>query len=132
VQAAPLETIEYLFSKGADVQYGQLLHHAILREKDDALEVVRRLIERGAGVNEIKYETDQAAYREREPFGLGTALHRAAEFGKKEIVIYLLAHGADSLKYDSRGKTPRYWAENSGHEEVAQLLKTNEECGSKP
>lgn len=129
--AAPLETIEYLFSKGADVRYGQLLHHAVLREKADALELVRLLVKRSAAVNEIKYETDQATYREREPFGLGTPLHRAAEFGKKDIVTYLLAQGADPSKLDSRGKTPRFWAQDRGHKEVAQLLKASEERGLK-
>lgn len=132
VYAAPLETIDYLFSKGADIQYGQLLHHAVLREKSDTLEVVRRLVKRGAPINEIKYETDQATYREREPFGLGTPLHRAAEFGKKAIVIYLLKQGADSLKLDSKGKTPRFWAESRDHKEVAQVLREDEENRLKP
>jgi hypothetical protein len=31
----------------------------------------------------------QFFYRERVPFGLGTALHRAAEFGKIEIAIFV-------------------------------------------
>ncbi|KAF2760486.1 ankyrin, partial [Pseudovirgaria hyperparasitica] len=120
---ASLETIEYLFSRGADVRQGQLLHHAVLRAKPGALELVRRLVDCGAPVNKIKYEDDLTTYRERVPFGLGTPLHRAAEFGKTEIVMLLLEKGADPLKLDSKGKTARFWAVQRNHEEVAHILE---------
>jgi hypothetical protein len=124
--AASLKTIECLFQRGANPLYGQLLHHAVLREKPDALDLVRQIVERGAPINEIKYEQDAKTYIEREPFGLGTPLHRAAEFGKVDIVRYLLEMGADSLILDSKGRTPRFWAEQKGYAEVVSVLKEAE------
>ncbi|KAF2741713.1 hypothetical protein M011DRAFT_318732 [Sporormia fimetaria CBS 119925] len=50
--------------------------------------------------------------------------------GKKDIVTYLLCHGANCLKEDSRGKTPRFWAEKEGHTDVALILKEAEDRSS--
>lgn len=69
------------------------------------MDVVRRAIEHGAPINKVKYEDEPKVFWEREPFGLGTPLHRAAEFGRVEIVKYLLEQGANPLKLDSRGKS---------------------------
>ena len=124
--AAPLETIDALFERGANPLCGQLLHYAVLRDKPDALEVVRRIVEKGAPINEIKYENEPKTYNEREPFGLRTPLHRAAEFGKMSVVEYLLKMGADSLKLDSKGRTPRFWAEKEGFADVARVLEEAE------
>ena len=124
--AAPLEIIDYIFQRGANPLCGQLLHYAVLRDKPDALEVVRRLVEKGAPINEIKYENELRTYIEREPFGLGKPLHRTAEFGKVVIVEYLLEMGADSLKLDSKKRTPRFWAEKNGFAEVVRALKEAE------
>lgn len=124
--AAPLETIDILFERGANPLCGQLLHYAVLRDTSDALDVVCKIVEKGAPINEIKYETEPETYIERKPFGLGTPLHRAAEFGKKDIVEYLLKMGADSLKLDSKGRTPRYWAEKDGFTDVARVLEEAE------
>jgi len=97
--AAPLETINALFEQGgANPLCGQLLHYAVLRDTSDALEVVRKIVEKGAPINEIKYEKEPETYIERKPFGLGTPLHRAAEFGKKDVVEYLLKMGADTRR----------------------------------
>jgi ankyrin repeat protein len=124
--AAPLETIDALFERGANPLCGQLLHYAVLRETSDALEVVCKIVEKGTPINEIKYETELKTYIERKPFGLGTPLHRAAEFGKMDVVEYLLKMGADSLKLDSKGRTPRYWAEKEGFADVACVLEEAE------
>ncbi|KAH7395386.1 ankyrin repeat-containing domain protein [Phaeosphaeria sp. MPI-PUGE-AT-0046c] len=126
VLTAPLESIERLFSRGADVKYGQLLHYAVLRGDHDALKVVQRITEWGAPVNQIKYEDDPTTYAQREPFGLGTPLHRAAESGNSDVVVYLLSMGADALKLDSKQQTPRYWAEQRGHVGVARILEAAE------
>jgi ankyrin repeat protein len=124
---APLPMIDKLFEKGASVDCGQLLHHAVMREKDDTLQLVTRLVEAGAPINAVKYEFHSASYEKRKAFGLGTPLHRAAEFGKKDIVDYLLLKGADPLKPDSRGRTPRFWAEHKEHREVVEILRKAEE-----
>ncbi|KAF2017075.1 ankyrin, partial [Aaosphaeria arxii CBS 175.79] len=115
---APLPIIDMLFQRGASVHRGQLLHYAVIRDKPNVLQVVQQLVEKGAPANEVKYEKEPRTYWEREPFGLGTPLHRAAEFGKVEVVRYLLKVGADPLKLDSRGRTPHFWAEKNGHAEV--------------
>jgi len=125
---APIETIEYLFQRGADPLYGELLQWAVIRNKPDGLDVVRQIVEKGAPIDEIKYANDPKSYYLRKPFGLGTPLHRAAEDGKVDIVKYLLEMGADPLKLDSKGRTPRYWAEQSGGTaEVVDVLKEAEE-----
>lgn len=123
MRAASLKTIDYLFQQGANPLCGQLLHHAVLRDEPDALEVVRLIVEKGAPINEIQYENDPKTYWELEPLGLRTPLHQAAELGKLDIVDYLLEMGADPLKLDSKGRTPRFWAENNGFMEVVRALE---------
>jgi len=119
---APFSLITYIFSRGADAQRGQLLQHAIHRNDPNALTIVQLLVERGAPINEVKYENEPNVYWEREPFGLGTPLHRAAELGKGDVVEYLLEQGADPLKLDSRGERPRFWAEKRGFIDIARVL----------
>lgn len=41
---APLLTIDYLCERGANPLWGQLLPHAVPRDKPDALEVVRWIV----------------------------------------------------------------------------------------
>lgn len=116
VREASLDTIRYLFDKrGASVLYGQLLHYAVLRDKPDALEVVRWIVGKGAPINDIISENI-----------LGTPLHLAAGTGKLAIVTYLLSMGADPLKVDMSGCTPRSWAEKRSHMEVVDILKEAE------
>ncbi|KAF1948315.1 ankyrin [Byssothecium circinans] len=128
---APLDLIDYLFTHGADARRGELLQYAVLRDTPDALDIVRRAVEHGAPINKVKYEDEPKVFREREPFGLGTPLYRAAEFGRVEIVKYLLEQGADPLKLDSRGKKPRYWADIKGHPAVGIALIHAEDQWSK-
>jgi hypothetical protein len=90
-----------VFSRGGDTRYGQLIYWAVIREKPNALDVVRRVVQRGAPINEVKYEKEPMVYWERELFGLVTPLHRAAESGNTDVVRYLLEQGADPLKLES-------------------------------
>ncbi|KAF2491383.1 ankyrin, partial [Lophium mytilinum] len=131
IYQAPLELIDYVFSRGGDARCGQLLQWAVIREKPDALDVVRRVVQRGAPINEVKYEREPTVYWEREPFGLGTPLHRAAEFRKRDVVKYLLEQEADPLKLDSKGKTPRFLAEKYDDAELASILKEAEDKHSR-
>lgn len=130
VYLGSLEIIDYLFTRGADVRCGELLQWAVHRKTPDALDVVRRLVERGAPFNEVKYAHEPNVYWEREPLGLGTPLHRAAELGQAGIVEYLLEQGADPLKLDSKGKTPRFLAQQRNHIGLARILLEAELCPS--
>lgn len=124
---APLDIVKYLFEKGADPAYGELLQWAVIRTESNSLEVVRDIVEKGAAIDEIKYAKHLESFNSRKPYGFGTPLHRAAEHGKLDIVMYLLEKGANPLKLDSKEKTPRFWAEARGHAEVVRVLKIAEE-----
>jgi hypothetical protein len=50
---ASLNTIKLLFECGADVQYGQLLYHAVLRDIPDRIELILLLLDLGALINDI-------------------------------------------------------------------------------
>lgn len=51
-----------------------------------------------------------------------SALHRAAEAGHREMVLFLMEQGADPGALDAWGRTPAQCAASSGHEAVARLL----------
>lgn len=88
--------------------------------------MVRLVVEKGAAINEVKCENDSKSYSGRKLFGLGTPVHRAAEFGKIDIVRYLLEKGTDPLKMDSKELTPRFWVEQKRHREMALMFEDAE------
>ena len=55
-----------------------------------------------------------------------TALHVAALFGKKEVVVVLLANKADVNAKANGGQTPLLWAASNGNKEVVALLIENQ------
>lgn len=52
-------------------------------------------------------------------------LHRAVDYGLKDIASVLLAHGADPIAKDREGKTPLLEAASSGHVDLTTLLYQN-------
>jgi ankyrin repeat protein len=54
-----------------------------------------------------------------------TALMWAAGYGSRETVELLLARGADVSLTDERGKTAGVIAEETGHRDIAELLKND-------
>lgn len=90
-----------------------LLFHAVIGGHEG---IVRYLIENGADVNAGA--------------GIQTALHGAAGFGHADLVTYLLRQGADDFAEDSQGRTPLDVAEQTGHEEIAALLRALREGGA--
>ena len=55
--------------------------------------------------------------------GLGAALHGAVRPGHREMVAWLLAHGATPDAPDYEGKTPLQVAEESGRDDIADVLR---------
>ena len=107
MQHASLDTINLFFTRGADINHGQLLHNAVIREgpEEEVIKLVDLLLEKGAPINEIQYQNYPQNFGELKAFSLGTPLHYAAEDGRQMLVSYLLHKGADKLIKNSKGKT---------------------------
>jgi ankyrin repeat protein len=124
VSLGSIEVFDLLLERGADIHKGQLLHHAVHRDFDDAEDIIIKLLDLGCPINEVKFQNDSESWEERQSFGLGTALHRAAEFRSASMVRLLLERGADTRVLDSRGMTALYWAKKrSGREAIVKLLE---------
>ncbi|KAG2414805.1 hypothetical protein HFD88_005993 [Aspergillus terreus] len=104
VEQASLSTVKLLLDRGGDVHKGKLLHRAVERQTD-TIEVLGMLLERGAPLNSKMYENHYLSWRLYYFMGLGTALHKAAELGKADVVRYLVNQGADVGIKDATNRT---------------------------
>lgn len=86
---------------------GSALHGAALNGHS---EVVQKLIDWGADVNQMRFDTD------------ATALILAAQKGWLEVVSILLENGAEIEARDRQGRTPLSWASGNGHVHVVEEL----------
>jgi ankyrin repeat protein len=78
------------------------------------IEAATLLIAKGARLNAIPGGFDYS----------GTALHYAALNGHRAMVLFLVAHGADTQIKDTKvGQTPASWADYGGHPEIRDLLR---------
>ncbi|RDW70514.1 ankyrin repeat domain-containing protein [Aspergillus mulundensis] len=125
VERASLPTIKLLLDRGGDVSKGQLLHHAVERQSD-TVEVLAVLLERGAPLNSKMYENHYFSWRLYYFMGLGTALHKAAELGKVDVVRYLVGQGADIHIKDATNRSSMDWAAMNNHQEIVKLLQSME------
>ena len=112
-------TARKLIAEGADINLTDSigstpLHYAASSGNKQVAEL---LIAKGA---EINVKSD---------YGHFTPLWMAAAGGKKAVVELLIAKGANPNMADYQGKSPRRIAEESGHTEIARLLKEAEEEG---
>jgi ankyrin repeat protein len=112
------ELVNYLLTKGAHIttqRHGDTpLHWAAGGGHNAACE---QLITRGkADVNAKNRYGD-------------TALHYAAKNGKPELVVYLLACGADATAQDETGNTPLHLAAQMGHKAVCEQLIATKKVG---
>lgn len=114
--------IHLIISRGGDVQKGQLLHHAI-ECQSDTIEVLRLLLEKGAPINSTMYENHYPSWALFHFMGLGTALHKASELGKADVVQYLIGEGANQSIKDANGRTAMDCAQMSNQWEVIEALK---------
>lgn len=122
VESAPISVIQLMFSRGGDARKCQLLHHAIERHSDN-IAALRLLVENGANINSTMYEDH---YPSRALFNfmpLGTALHKAAELGKVDVVRYLVSEGANLSIKDANGRTALEYAQLLNQREVIQALE---------
>ncbi|KAJ5670177.1 uncharacterized protein N7477_005540 [Penicillium maclennaniae] len=120
VESAPISVISLMFSRGGDVGKGRLLHHAIERQSD-TIEVLKILIEKGASLDSTAYE-DHPSWALFHFMGLGTALHKAAELGKVDVVSYLVSEGASQCVKDANGRTATDCARMLNQWQVVEIL----------
>lgn len=123
VEDASIRVINLMLDRGGDIQKGKLLHRAVCR-KSENIEVLQLLIDRGAPLNMTMFENDPCSYALYYFMGLGTALHKAAELGKVDVVRYLLSQGADTTVKDANGRTALELAERLKKMEVVEVLKS--------
>ena len=78
------------------------------------------LLDEGADINEvgIEHPTDDR-FRE----DMGTALHRAVVREHENVVVFLLAHGADITVKDPLGRTSLNLASNQDNDLIYRLIK---------
>jgi ankyrin repeat protein len=125
VEQASLPIVKLLLDRGGNVHKGQLLHHAVERQTD-IIEMLGILLERGAPLNSKMYEKHYPSWRLYYFMGLGTALHKAAELGKADVVRYLVDQGADVSIKDATNRSAMDWAAMNNHQEIVELLQSVE------
>jgi ankyrin repeat protein len=105
-----VKCVDYLLAQGASVNAKDSFTGGtpITQANDPA--IIEALVDHGADPN--------ATGR----FNKFTALHRCAEQGHEETVLFLLRHGANPLMADNDGKKPALVAEAAGHYEIAAIL----------
>jgi len=109
-----IETSQIDFKAPTDPEKLPLLHYAVLSGK---YEMVELIICQNVDVNET---TDAANGK--------TALMLAAQKGDIEIVKYLAKQGYINFRaVDEAGKTATQYAQENGHQEVADFLSAEEE-----
>lgn len=88
---------------------GDLNSELLEASMEGDLEMVKRLLEQGADINQANSAGD-------------TPLYVASEMGHVEVVRILIENGADINQAESNGQTPLMIAVESGHFEVVEAL----------
>jgi ankyrin repeat protein len=95
-----------------------------LASQHGKLGMVRLLVEAGGDVNGMLDPDDPSTvYFGSRSDARGTMLHYAAEGGFKNIVEYLLEHGADPKKLNTFGYTALERAQLKGHYDIVGLIR---------
>jgi ankyrin repeat protein len=119
IENVDVASVKDLLEKGADVnttdKYGRTLLRIAVDEDENATEIVKALLEKGAKPDEVR-DTNMT-----------TPLQIAAEIGNVEIVKALLDAGADVYVRNNHDKTPLDLAEDEGHQEIAEIIKAHME-----
>jgi hypothetical protein len=78
------------------------------------IEAAKLLLQKGANIDAIPPGFDYS----------GTALHNAAVRGHREMVEFLIEHGANPNVKDTKvNSSPAGWAEHGGHQELKEYLE---------
>ncbi|KAI9710934.1 MAG: hypothetical protein M1820_002370 [Bogoriella megaspora] len=123
-RGASMSLLRLLLERGRRVDVGQLLHFAVFRDQDYALEVIELLMDSDCPVNNIMFKNDPMSWVMYKGSGVGTPLHEAAQRNKVDIVSFLLQRGADPTVRSSKGQSTLEIAESNGHVEIINLLKS--------
>ena len=117
------ETIaRLLIEHGATLKHTAALQLAARRRRE-RLEMVRLLVEAGIDVNGVEDDTSVNQYGVN-PAAQETALHSAARGGYKDVIEFLLEHGADPEKKDASGYTAVDRASDEKLDEIVCLLRS--------
>lgn len=54
-----MTTVNLLLGPGGDIEKGQLLDYAVVRDSSDVFAVIDMLLKKGARIDEKKYDNDQ-------------------------------------------------------------------------
>lgn len=122
VESAPISVIQLMLSHGGDVRKGQLTHHAVERNSDN-IAVLTLLISNGADINSTMYEDHYASRALFCFMALGTALHKAIELDKTDVIRYLVSEGADLGIKDARGRSALEYAQTLNKWDIIQVLE---------
>jgi len=108
------DTLAAKFSSFAQDRQGIIDNAFVFACMHGHIEAATLLIAKGARLNAIPGGFDYS----------GTALHYAALNGHRAMVLFLVAHGADTQIKDTKvGQTPASWADYGGHPEIRDLLR---------
>ena len=123
---APLESVQILFSHGAQIGTGSRAMNAAARgDVPDRIPIMSLLLEHGADINALA--EDYPAMSEAKKSGRkGTPLHSAAKWGNTEATAWLLEHGANAAVRNEMGETAEEWGkrfERNGPESVLRIRR---------
>lgn len=121
------DMIKLLFERGGpeSITHGQLLHYATSRNLPDQIHVIEYLFTKGAtrDINKLQHQDRLSLFEEENLIiGCKTPLHLAAGKGKLEVVKLLVAHGADPVMKDGKGRLAIEEAQESHHTDVVDYL----------
>lgn len=117
---------ELLDRGGADAQKGEVLQYALDRKTDDVVPVLGMLLDKGAPIDAIEYDSHPGSFCIHYWMPRGTPLYKAARLGNTEAVRFLLGRGADAKIPNTKGQTALERAQQGGFTDIVKLLTRKE------